>query len=80
MWNNLDNDKREQVKETDKRKKEIRDNIDGNTKGELKYVDNKRKKEKRDNLETHEKELLKIVKKKVRGNCIITLMMLREKS
>ena len=64
MCNNLDNDKREQVKETDKRKKEIRDNIDGNTKGELKYVDNKRKKEKRDNLETHEKELLKIMKKK----------------
>ena len=52
------------MKETDKRKKEIPDNIDGNTKGELKYVDNKRKKEKRDNLETHEKELLKIVKKR----------------
>ena len=54
MHGNFDDDKREQVKESDKiRKKEICDNLDDNEKGELKNVDSRRKKEKRDNLDTH---------------------------
>ena len=47
MRNKLDDDKREQVKESDKiRKKQMRDNLDDDKKGELKNVDNRRKKEK----------------------------------
>ena len=44
----------------------------------MKNVDNKRKKEKRDNLDTHEKVLFKNYEKKDRGNCVITLMMIKE--
>ena len=45
MGGDLDDDKREQVKESDKiRKKQMRDNLDDNKIGELKNVDNKRKK------------------------------------
>ena len=66
------------MKESDEiRKKEMGDNFGDNKKGELKNVDNKRKKEKRDNLDTHEKKLLKNYEKKVRENCVITLMMAR---
>ena len=47
MSDKLDDDKREQVKESDKiRKKQMRDNLDDDKKGELKNVDNRRKKEK----------------------------------
>ena len=47
MRDKLDDDKREQVKESDKiGKKQMRDNLDHNKKGELKNVDNRRKKEK----------------------------------
>ena len=47
MRDKLDDDKREQVKESDKiRKKQMRDNLDDDKKGELKNVDNRRKKEK----------------------------------
>ena len=47
MRDNLDDEKREQVKESDKiRKKQMRDNLDDDKKGELKNVDNRRKKEK----------------------------------
>ena len=52
LRDNLDN-KREQVKESDKiRKKEILDNLGDNKKAKLKNADNKRKKEKCDNLDT----------------------------
>ena len=52
LRDNLD-DKREQVKESDKiRKKEILDNLGDNKKAKLKNADNKRKKEKCDNLDT----------------------------
>ena len=45
MRDKLDDDKREQVKESDKiRKKQMRDNLDDDKKGELKNVDNRRKK------------------------------------
>ena len=44
----------------------------------MKNVDNRRKKEKRDNLDTHEKVLFKNYEKKDRGNCVITLMMIKE--
>ena len=45
MGGDLDDDKREKVKESDKiRKKQMRDNLDDNKIGELKNVDNKRKK------------------------------------
>ena len=58
--NKLDNDKREQTKESDEIvKNEMCDNVDDNKKGELKSVDSKRKKKNVDNLDTHEKELLK---------------------
>ena len=53
MPDNLDDDKREQMKESDKINKEICDNLDDNEKGALKNVDSRRKKEKRDNLDTH---------------------------
>ena len=47
MRDKLFDDKREQVKESDKiRKKQMRDNLDDDKKGELKNVDNRRKKEK----------------------------------
>ena len=47
MSDKLDDDKREQVKESDKiRKKQMRDNLDDDKKRELKNVDNRRKKEK----------------------------------
>ena len=47
MRDKLDDDKREQVKESDKiRKKQMRDNLDDDKKRELKNVDNRRKKEK----------------------------------
>ena len=39
---------------TKQEKKQMRDNLDDNEKGELKNVDNKRKKEKRENLDAHE--------------------------
>ena len=62
MCDDLDNDKREQVKESDNiRKKQMRGNLDDNKIGKLKNVHNKKK---RDNLDTHEKELLKNYKKK----------------
>ena len=72
---NLDDDKREQLKENEKiRKKQMRDKLDDNKKGELKNIDH----EKPGNLDTHEKELLKIMKKRERGNCTITLMMTKK--
>ena len=47
MSHNLNDDKREQLKENDRiRKKQMRDNLDDNKKGELKKVENKRKKRK----------------------------------
>ena len=74
----LDGDKREQVKQSDKiRKKQMRNNLDNKIR-ELKNVDNKKKKEKRDNLDTHEKELLNIYEKKEKESCVITLMMIKE--
>ena len=44
----------------------------------MKNVDNRRTKEKRDNLDTHKKELLKNYEKKVRENCVITLMIIKK--
>ena len=45
MGGDLDDDKREKVKESDKiRKKQMRDNLDDNKIGELKNVDNRKKK------------------------------------
>ena len=45
MRDNLDNDKREQVKESDKiRKKEIRDNLDDDKREQIRYNDKNRKK------------------------------------
>ena len=79
MCYNLNDDKREQLKENDKiRKKQMHDNLDDNKKGELKKVDSKRTKEERDNLEAHEKELLNNYGKKERENCVIILMMTKE--
>ena len=52
------------MKESDKIKKQMHDNLDDNEKRKLKNVDNRRKKEKRDNLDNHEKELLKNYEKK----------------
>ena len=66
MRDNLNGEKREQVKESDKiGKKEMRDNLDDDKKEELKNVDNRKKKEgKCDNLHTHEKEFFKNYEKK----------------
>ena len=46
LHDNLDDDKREQVKESGRIKKEMLDNLDENKREELKNVDRKRKKEK----------------------------------
>ena len=48
MSHNLNDDKREQRKENDRiRKKQMRDNLDDNEKGELKKVETKRQKKKK---------------------------------
>ena len=48
MRNNLNDEKREQVKESDKiGKKEMRDNLDDDNKEELKNVDNRKKKKRK---------------------------------
>ena len=58
LCDDLDDDKIEQVKESDKIKKKIRDNLDD--KGEqVKESDKIRKKEMRDNLDDNEKGKLK---------------------
>ena len=64
MRHNLNDDKREQLKENDRiRRKQMCDNLD-NKKGNWKRLITKGKKEKCDNFDTHEKELLKNMKKK----------------
>ena len=57
MHDNLDNDKREQVKESDKiRKKEIRDNLDDDKREQIRYNDKNRKKYQRVEIKNERKK------------------------
>ena len=77
LRDNLDDDKREQVKESHKiTKKQRCDNLDDYKRGNWKVLITGGKKN--DNLDTHEKELLKNYEKKERENSVVTSMMTKE--